>query len=128
MITFDHVDRNYASASKNYQPRVPEHFNFAFDVIDARARAADKTALISVDAQSGEQTHISYSDLSRRSSQIAHGLNSLGLQRGDAACGIASDWIGTEVFTVVSSEDPSVSPGCTYTVDVTGTFDREITE
>ena len=32
------------------------------------------------------------------------------------------DWIGTETFTVVRSAHPSVDPGCTYTLDVTGQF------
>jgi len=47
-------------------------------------------------------------------------------QRGDGACGIAGDWIGTETFTVLSSDDPSVSPGCEYELNLTGTFQGEI--
>lgn len=47
-------------------------------------------------------------------------------QRGDGACGIASDWIGTEVFTIVSSADPAIRPGCTFTTDLTGTYVGEV--
>lgn len=36
------------------------------------------------------------------------------------------DWAGTEVFTIITSEDPELSPGCTYTVEMTGTFVEEI--
>lgn len=86
MITFDHINRQYDSARKNFQPHIPDHFNFAFDVVDVRARESDKTALIAIDAQSGQTSHISYADLARRSAQIANALESLGMQRGDAAC------------------------------------------
>lgn len=48
------------------------------------------------------------------------------VQRGDGSCGNPSDWQGTEVFTILSSEDPAINPGCTYTVDVTGTFVGEV--
>lgn len=47
-------------------------------------------------------------------------------QRGDSSCGIASDWIGQETFTVVSSADPGVRPGCTFTLDVSGTYVGEV--
>ena len=47
-------------------------------------------------------------------------------QRGDGACGLANDWIGTETFTVLSSEDPAVSPGCEYTLNVSGTYIGEV--
>ncbi len=86
MITFDHVDRNYLSASKNYSPDIPDHFNFAFDVVDVRAKEVDKTALIAIDAASGTTQHVKYSDLANRSAQVANALESLGLSRGDAAC------------------------------------------
>lgn len=47
-------------------------------------------------------------------------------QRGDGSCGIQSDWVGTEVFTIHSSADPAISPGCTYTLDVNGTYEGEV--
>lgn len=34
----------------------------------------------------------------------------------------AADWRGCEVFTIVSSEDPDIDPGCTYTVQLNGTY------
>ena len=47
-------------------------------------------------------------------------------QRGDGACGISTDWIGTETFLVLSSEDPAISPGCTYTLNLSGTYEGEV--
>ncbi len=39
------------------------------------------------------------------------------------------DWVGTETFEIVTAPDnPDLQPGCTYTVEVTGTFLEEITE
>ena len=35
------------------------------------------------------------------------------------------DWKGTEVLTVLESENPSVEVGCTYTMSVEGTFIQE---
>jgi hypothetical protein len=47
---------------------------------------------------------------------------------GGDGCSVegGGDWAGTEVFTIVTSEDPELSPGCTYTVEMTGTFVEEI--
>jgi hypothetical protein len=41
---------------------------------------------------------------------------------GGGGCVDGSDWAGTETFVVATSEHPDVQPGCTYTLDVTGTF------
>lgn len=46
---------------------VPETYNFAFDVIDARAGRADKTAFIAVDRSGERIKRHSFSDLSRAS-------------------------------------------------------------
>ena len=48
------------------------------------------------------------------------------VQPGDGACGNADDWVGTETYRVLSSEDQSVEPGCEYTLDVRGSFIEEI--
>jgi hypothetical protein len=47
---------------------------------------------------------------------------------GGDGCTISDgvDWDGTEVFTIVTSEDPSLAPGCTYTVHLTGTYTKEV--
>lgn len=86
MITFDHIDRSYEAARRNFKIDIPETFNFAFDVLDARAKEADKDALLAVDVVGGTKTTLTYSDLSLASAQFAQALLALGLKRGDAAC------------------------------------------
>ncbi len=86
MITFDHIDRSYEAARSNFKVDIPESFNFAFDVLDARAREADKDALLAIDVVAGSKTTLTYSDLSLASAQFAQALLALGLERGDAAC------------------------------------------
>ena len=86
MITFDHIDRGYEAARENYKPEIPEHFNFAFDVLDVRAREADKDALLAINVSEGTKTHVTYSQLSDASAKFAQALMALGLKRGDAAC------------------------------------------
>lgn len=86
MITFNHINRDYENARVNYTMNIPEHFNFAFDVLDVRAREADKAALLAVDVCAKTKTTVSYSELSSASAKFAQALMALGLKRGDAAC------------------------------------------
>jgi len=86
VIDFSNINRDYQSARKSYSIDIPDDFNFAFDVVDARAREANKDALIWVNAATSTTTRVSYADLANRSAQIAKALMALGLERGDAAC------------------------------------------
>ena len=95
MINFSDINRNYNKARSSFSIEVPETFNFAFDVVDVRAREANKDALIWVDTASDTTTRFTYADLAGRSAQIAKALMGLGMQRGDAACvviGRRPDW------------------------------------
>lgn len=47
-------------------------------------------------------------------------------QQGGNACSTASDWAGTEVFEVVTSEDPEIAPGCSYEMSLQGTYLEEV--
>ena len=85
LIDFSQVNRAYDDARSSFSIDIPESFNFAYDVVDVRARQANKEALIWVDTASGTTTRISYADLADRSAQIAKALMALGIQRGDAA-------------------------------------------
>ena len=64
---------------------VPETYNFAFDVIGARAEQADKTAFIAVDRSGERIERHGFSDLSRASNRFANVLNALGARKGDFA-------------------------------------------
>ena len=73
-------DYNYYEAYKDFTWDVPEGFNFAQDVIDKHAAGElkDRTALLLVGEDDKTETKLSYSDLSRRSKEVAVALNSLG--------------------------------------------------
>lgn len=47
---------------------------------------------------------------------------------GTDGCGPenGTDWDGTETFTIITSEDPALAPGCTYTVGLSGAYVKEV--
>ena len=74
---------NYEDYRQNGVPIVPEHFNFAYDVIDVIARETpEKQAIIWVD-DSGVKKTFTFSELSHMSNAVANYLTSRGLKKGD---------------------------------------------
>ena len=74
---------SYEDFMENYQVQVPEHFNFAYDVIDAYAETEpDKDAILWTNDR-GDVKHFTYSEYKKASDQCASYLLSLGIQRGD---------------------------------------------
>ena len=68
---------------RNYRLRVPEHFNFAYDVMDAwAAEAPDKLALLWTNDE-GECRRFSFKDLKDMSDKAASYFKSLGIGKGD---------------------------------------------
>lgn len=62
---------------------LPEHFNFAEDVLGKwAAKSPQRTALLSVD-ESGNETHWSFAQIEEESSRLAHVLAANGLARGE---------------------------------------------
>ncbi len=97
MIELSHIERDYNLAKHSYKLPIPAEFNFAYDVIDARAAAANKTALIAIEPNGKTYREVSYADLSRQSGQFANALRNLGLHKGDFACvviGRIPEWYG----------------------------------
>lgn len=45
---------------------------------------------------------------------------------GGGGCVTDSDWAGTEEYVIITSEHPDVSPGCTFTLDLTGKWLRSV--
>lgn len=81
-LTKEHFE-NYEDYLQNGKPIVPEHFNFAYDVIDVIAcETPEKLAIIWTD-DSGNKKNFTFRDLSRMSGSVANYLTSRGLQRGD---------------------------------------------
>jgi len=69
--------------NKHLEFTIPEHFNFAYDVMDVWAEEQpDKTALIWTNDK-GEERISTFADLKRESDQAASYLASLGIGRGD---------------------------------------------
>jgi acetyl-CoA synthetase len=70
------------AAVSNFRWPALRHFDWAADYFDVIARGNDRPALHIVE-ESGAQARLSYAELSRRSSQVAHFLRGLGAQPGD---------------------------------------------
>ena len=49
-------------------------------------------------------------------------------QQGGTACAVenGTDWDGTEIFEVVTSEHPDVSPGCQYEMTLEGKYLEQV--
>lgn len=68
----------------HFQIKLPEHFNFAYDVVDVRARESpDKEALYWVH-EGGEVRHYSFGELKELSDRCAAYFTALHIGRGDA--------------------------------------------
>ena len=81
-LSKSHFD-NYDDYIKNAVPNVPEHFNFAYDVIDVLAQQTpDKVALLWTN-DDGERKSFTFADLSRMSNSVANFLTAQGLKKGD---------------------------------------------
>ncbi len=72
-----------ADFEQHYKVRVPDHFNYGYDVVDAwAAEAPNKRALCWTNDQ-GEHIDFSFADIKRYSDQTASWFQSLGIGRGD---------------------------------------------
>ncbi len=68
---------------QNFELIVPDHFNFAYDVVDEYARTApSKRAICWVNDQ-GETHNFTFADLKKASDETASYFQSLGIHRGD---------------------------------------------
>lgn len=68
---------------KNFQIKVPEHFNFGYDVVDAwAAEQPDKKALLWTNDK-GEHIQFTYADLKKYTDQTAAYFQTLGIGKGD---------------------------------------------
>ncbi len=75
--------KDYEDFIAKFKVEVPENFNFAFDVIDARAaETPERPAILHVNDQ-GEAREYSYGWLSERSSRLASALQQRGVAQGD---------------------------------------------
>ncbi len=74
---------SYEDFKANCRLKVPEKFNFAYDVVDAWAAEDDgKRALVHLD-DTGRVQEFSFGDVKRRSNQAANALERAGVGKGD---------------------------------------------
>jgi acetyl-CoA synthetase len=89
--SFDNVPINpdgpnmgdYEEAARTYAIEVPEHFNFAFDVVDRWSEDRTKLALVWADRTGRDICKYSFFDLKALSSRFANALIELGFEKGD---------------------------------------------
>ncbi len=78
-IEFD----SYEDFKENYTVKVPENFNFGFDIVDAWAEQDEnKMALVWCNDHDDEKK-LTFSDLRRLSNKTANYFKSLGIKKGD---------------------------------------------
>lgn len=74
---------SYDNFMQNFHIRVPENFNFGYDVVDEWAKLEpDKPALLWVNDK-GEERRFTFSDIKQLSDKAASFFSSLGIGRGD---------------------------------------------
>jgi len=74
---------SYRDFADHYRVKIPERFNFAYDVVDEiAARSPDRTALVWCD-EAGAEEIISFSRVAEESRRTAVFFASLGIGRGD---------------------------------------------
>ena len=77
MFLNEYIDENYIT-------KKPEHFNFAFDVVDRFAiEEPEKIALVWCDDHGNEKI-LTFSELAKQVNKTANVLKSLGIKKGDA--------------------------------------------
>lgn len=74
---------SYEDFMANFKVKVPDNFNFGYDVVDAWAeKDPDKEALLWTNDK-GECRHFTFADIKRESDKTASFFQSLGIGRGD---------------------------------------------
>ena len=80
--TLQKKDR-YDVMYKNFKWRMPEYYNFGFDVVDQWAEDRTKLALISIDKTGEKARYHTFFDLKVLSNQFANALRNIGVKKGD---------------------------------------------
>ena len=74
---------SYEEFFDKFEIRVPEHFNFAFDVVDEIARTTpDKIAMVWCDDK-GHEAVFTFGQMKRFSDKTANFFKSIGIGKGD---------------------------------------------
>lgn len=76
---------DYDAIKSQFELKIPELYNFGFDVIEKRAKEQDKLAFITVDKVGENVEHYTFSDLDNASNRFANALLDTDVQKGDFA-------------------------------------------
>ncbi len=76
--------KSYEDFKENFQFKIPENFNFAYDIMDKYAEIdPEKLALLWCNDE-GEERRFTFKDLKEKSNQIANFFKRIGIKKGDA--------------------------------------------
>jgi acyl-coenzyme A synthetase/AMP-(fatty) acid ligase len=73
---------DYAQTCRDFRWEVPEHYNFAFDVVDRWGEDAEKLAMLWVN-EGGDEKRLTFRDFTVRSNQVGNTLRTMGIRQGD---------------------------------------------
>jgi acyl-coenzyme A synthetase/AMP-(fatty) acid ligase len=73
---------DYEQTCREFRWEVPEHYNFAFDVVDRWGEDAQKLAMLWVNEQ-GDEQRLSFRHFTARSNQVGNALRTMGIRKGD---------------------------------------------
>jgi acetyl-CoA synthetase len=74
--------KSYEDFNENFQIVAPEHFNFAYDVVDEWARVEpEKRALVWCD-DNGEERTFTFTEISELSNRMANAFSAMGVKKG----------------------------------------------
>ncbi len=75
---------SYTDFYQNFHLQAPDHFNFAYDVLDVYAeREPERTALVWCDDHHREDQRITFGELRKRSNRFANLFRQYGIGKGD---------------------------------------------
>ncbi|MFA6308559.1 MAG: AMP-binding protein [Clostridia bacterium] len=75
---------SYEDFYQNLKIKIPDNFNFAYDVVDKIAKAfPDKTALVWCD-ENGSEATFTFNEINEKSNMAANFFTSLGIKKGDS--------------------------------------------
>lgn len=73
---------DYEQACREFRWEVPEHYNFAVDVVDRWGEDAQKLAMLWVNER-GDEKRLTFRDFTVRSNQVGNALRTMGIRKGD---------------------------------------------
>jgi acetyl-CoA synthetase len=74
---------DYEKAKESFRIKVPENFNYGFDVVDDFAKDRTKLAMVWMDAPGRDVRKYSFRDVSCLSNKVVNALKGIGVKKGD---------------------------------------------